>query len=315
MANSSLKKTYLHFTHDWVSCDVPVYTISWNKPGKNIVISAGIHGDEINGIKLATTILAHYAQPAIADNINGTMTIVPVLNPLWFKMMQRRVPVDGCDLNRSFGNNGPQRTRSNFFADFLYDSLCAWADHMIDLHDAWSRVALLPHPRIHACESNACSYCTREMSWRFGSHVVLEREWEPGMMAVYANDRRWLPIMTLEVWGNQELFEEFHPKVLKGIEQILVWLWYLQWAKPDIDELWNVVSQRTFYAHPNSWIVTLTCSLWQQIKQWDLLALHVDPMTNITNHITATQDGIVFSVWCASQYIPEKHILSTVAIS
>jgi predicted deacylase len=94
---------------------------------------------------------------------------------------------------------GPERTWSHHYADYLFATLCVHADHSIDFHDAGSRVALMPHPRIHACESNSCSYCTREMSLWFGNELVLEREGDPRMMAVYANDHYGLPIMTIEV--------------------------------------------------------------------------------------------------------------------
>jgi len=83
--------------HTQNSIDVPVIISRSRKPGPTVLITAGIHGDEINGVEIVRQI--------IAKGINrpkmGTIICIPVINVFGFIHMDRQFP-DGRDLNRVF---------------------------------------------------------------------------------------------------------------------------------------------------------------------------------------------------------------------
>ena len=314
MQHPEVEQTHVQFTHEGVSCTLPVYTITGAHPGKHMLITAGMHGDEVNGVQMAYHFLETFVQTRGPEELHGTITVVPLLNPLGFAEMNRYVPVDNGDLNRSFGVE-KKATFSHFFAEFLYTTFFAHVDHAIDIHDAGRRSALLAHPRIHECEANVCVNCTREMSFWFGSEVVMEREGHEHMLAVYANNVHQLPIMTVEVGGNQRLYREYYGQVMKGITNTLVGLHYLDQQLAPTSPHQYYLSDRYFYTAPRAGILTLHVWLGDLVEVWSPLADIFYPDTGESERFVAKEAGFVFSLWCASQIPQETSFLSLLSSS
>lgn len=55
---------------------LPVLVFKGEKPGKKIMITAGVHGDEYNGVLAAQKT----ARELIGKDIAGTVTVVPTIN-------------------------------------------------------------------------------------------------------------------------------------------------------------------------------------------------------------------------------------------
>jgi len=67
------------------------------RPGPSLCLTAGIHGDELNGVEIAHRIYAGTPGSALA----GTLLAVPVVNIQGFRSGTRYLP-DRRDLNRAF---------------------------------------------------------------------------------------------------------------------------------------------------------------------------------------------------------------------
>ena len=93
-ANVSFNVAKLHTQN---SIDVPVIISRSKKPGPTVLITAGIHGDEINGVEIVRQIIAR----GINKPKTGTIICIPVINVFGFIHMDRQFP-DGRDLNRVF---------------------------------------------------------------------------------------------------------------------------------------------------------------------------------------------------------------------
>ncbi|WP_228853613.1 succinylglutamate desuccinylase/aspartoacylase family protein [Aegicerativicinus sediminis] len=83
--------------HTTSTVDVPVIIERSTNPGPVVLFTAGIHGDEVNGVEIIRQI--------IAKGINkpkcGTIICMPVINVFGFINLKREFP-DGRDLNRVF---------------------------------------------------------------------------------------------------------------------------------------------------------------------------------------------------------------------
>lgn len=77
--------------------DIPMYVYRAAEDGSSVLFSAGMHGDEINGVEIVRNILD--------QNLNhvtkGMVICVPIINVYGFLYFSRYVP-DGKDVNRSF---------------------------------------------------------------------------------------------------------------------------------------------------------------------------------------------------------------------
>jgi predicted deacylase len=114
--------------HTQNTIDVPVIIERSKKPGPTVLITAGIHGDEVNGVEIVRQIIAK----GINKPKKGTIICIPVINVFGFIHMDREFP-DGRDLNRSFpgGKSGSLASR---VAHKLTTEIVPHADLVIDFH-------------------------------------------------------------------------------------------------------------------------------------------------------------------------------------
>lgn len=98
------------------------------KPGPTVLFTAGIHGDEVNGVEIVRQL--------IAKNINkpkcGTTICIPVLNVYGFIKMEREFP-DGRDLNRVFPGSKSGSLASKV-ANWLITEIVPHVDFILDFH-------------------------------------------------------------------------------------------------------------------------------------------------------------------------------------
>ncbi len=108
--------------------DIPVYVFNAKKPGPTLLVQAGLHGDEINGIEIVRRMIAedHFKVE------RGAVIAVPILNIFGFIHFSRDVP-DGKDVNRSFPGTKSGSMASRIAYHHLNEIL-SQIDYGIDLH-------------------------------------------------------------------------------------------------------------------------------------------------------------------------------------
>lgn len=114
--------------HTRTKLDVPVIIERGEKDGPCLLLSGGIHGNEVNGVEIVRQIIAKgYNKPDY-----GMIMCVPVLNVFGFISQTREFP-DGRDLNRVFpgSQNGSLASR---FAWYFMNEIVPHADYCIDFH-------------------------------------------------------------------------------------------------------------------------------------------------------------------------------------
>ena len=94
------------YTHS--SVNMPVHVVHGRRSGPVLLVSAAVHGDEINGVEIIRRLLTHRS----LDRIKGTLIAIPVVNVYGFVSKSRYLP-DRRDLNRSFpgSENGSMASR------------------------------------------------------------------------------------------------------------------------------------------------------------------------------------------------------------
>jgi predicted deacylase len=121
--------------------DIPVHVFRGPADGPVVLLMAGMHGDEVNGIEIVRRLLRRKKlQPQ-----RGTILAIPVLNIYGFLNFSREVP-DGKDVNRSFPGNGRGSLASRVAAAFVKEIL-PWVDYGIDFHTGGANRANYPQVR------------------------------------------------------------------------------------------------------------------------------------------------------------------------
>lgn len=108
--------------------NIPVFVSRAKKAGPTLLIMAGIHGDETNGIEIMRRIIKNkYHKPT-----KGTVIAIPVFNVYGFINHSRGLP-DGKDLNRSFPGSKTGSLASRV-AHFMTHEILPQVDIGLDFH-------------------------------------------------------------------------------------------------------------------------------------------------------------------------------------
>ena len=114
--------------HTRTTLEVPVIIERSKKSGPIVLFTAGIHGDEVNGVEIVRQIIAK----GINKPKKGTIICIPVINIFGFINMDRAFP-DGRDLNRMFPGTKSGSLASRV-AYKLVQEIVPKVDLIIDYH-------------------------------------------------------------------------------------------------------------------------------------------------------------------------------------
>ena len=100
--------------HTRTKIQVPIIVERGKKEGPTLLITAGIHGNEINGIEIVRQLISKKYNKAEY----GMVICIPVVNVFGFLNQKRQFP-DGRDLNRVFPGSARGSLASRFANDFM----------------------------------------------------------------------------------------------------------------------------------------------------------------------------------------------------
>lgn len=108
--------------------NIPVFVARSKEDGPTLLVMAGVHGDETNGVEILRRFIAskNYI-PKI-----GTVIAIPVFNVYGFINHERGLP-DGKDLNRSFPGSKTGSLASRV-ANFFTSEILPQIDYGLDFH-------------------------------------------------------------------------------------------------------------------------------------------------------------------------------------
>ncbi len=142
--------------------DVPVIISRSKKEGPTVLFTAGIHGDEVNGVEIIRQLIAK----GINQPKCGTIICMPVINIFGFINLKREFP-DGRDLNRVFPGSTSGSLASRV-ANKLIQEIVPHADLILDFHTGGSGRFNAPQLRYTKDQKNL-----DELAEVFGAPFVL----------------------------------------------------------------------------------------------------------------------------------------------
>ncbi len=114
--------------HTTTKLNIPIIVRRSKIPGPVVLFSAGIHGDEINGVEIVRQLIhKKINKPKI-----GTIICIPVINVYGFVNKSREFP-DGRDLNRVFPGSKSGSLASRFAYHILKEILPI-VEYAVDFH-------------------------------------------------------------------------------------------------------------------------------------------------------------------------------------
>src|SRR5690554_4106133 len=114
--------------HTMTEMDIPIIISRSIHEGPTVLLTAGLHGDELTGIEIVRQVVRrriHLPQ-------TGTIICIPVINIFGFVNQSRQFP-DGRDLNRVFPGT-PNGSLAGRFAFHLMNDIVPHVDYVVDFH-------------------------------------------------------------------------------------------------------------------------------------------------------------------------------------
>lgn len=144
--------------------DLPIFIRRSQENGPIVLISGGLHGDELNGIVTARKLLEEMDQGW--NLLKGTLIFIPLMNIYGFLSTSRTFP-DGRDLNRSFPGSKKGSLASRI-AFIINEEIIPQIDLGIDFHTGGRMLS--NHPQIRVDFKDKIGL---ELANSFGAHFIV----------------------------------------------------------------------------------------------------------------------------------------------
>lgn len=137
----------------YTSIDLPVRIFRAKKDGPVLLLTGGLHGDEISGIEIVRRMIT---KELIVPE-RGTVIALPLVNVYGFIQSARGVP-DGKDINRSFPGSG-KGSLAMIVANVLMNEILPHIDLGLDFHTGGASRSNYPQMRATLDQSEIIPYC------------------------------------------------------------------------------------------------------------------------------------------------------------
>jgi predicted deacylase len=190
---------------------VPVLLAKGRLPGPCLVVTAGVHGDEFEGIRA----LFEVFEEVEPETMTGTLLAVPVAHPAAFEVATRRSPLDSCDMARAFpGDRAGTPTEQT--AALLANHVIARADLFLDLHSGGTTCEM---PSMVGCDATDPRSLTAARA--FGAEVLwMHDRVGPGRTISFAKSRN-IPWLYTEAAGGGRIRSGDLQMMKRGVLNLL----------------------------------------------------------------------------------------------
>jgi hypothetical protein len=271
------------FSH--ADLNMVVQVVRGRRPGPVLCVSAGVHGDELNGVEIVRRLLRQRS----LERIRGTLVAVPVVNMFGFLQQTRYLP-DRRDLNRSFPGSEKGSLAARL-ANLFMSEVMAHCDHAIDLHTGAIHRRNLP--QIRACIDDER---THALARAFGTPVIINANIRDGSLRE-ATRERGIPMLLYEA-GEALRFDEIGIRAgVRGITAVMREIGMLppvrrQRPRPEP----AVALDSTWVRAPDSGIFHARVHLGARVRKGAILGTLASPFGESETRIQASTGGIVIGM-------------------
>ena len=271
--------------HSTTKLKIPIIIERSKIDGPVILFSAGIHGDEINGVEIVRQLITQKInKPKI-----GTIICIPIVNMFGFVIKSREFP-DGKDLNRVFPGTKKGSLASRF-AFHIVSEIMPIVDYAIDFHAGGASRFNAPQVRLVPNDPEL-----KKLADVFNAPFTL---YSRNIAGSFRNASAKLNVKMLLFEGGKSL--DINPAVadegVNGAKRVLASLDMLQ-PKLKINSQINP----TIYIKKSTWIRAKYSGLLHDYnkigifeKKGTTLGLITDPFGKFEQKVKAPNDGYIIN--------------------
>jgi uncharacterized protein len=256
------------------------HVIKASQPGPTVLLSGGMHGDEVNGIEIVRRMLS---EQLFAPLQRGTVIAVPLMNVYGFINFSRAVP-DGKDLNRSFPGTSSGSLAARV-ARIICEELLPHIDLGVDFHCGGANRYNYPQIRFSPTDPEARRYAEF-----FGAPFLVEMKSPTGSLRKIAQQEA-IPILIYEGGESLRLDEQAVQYAMKGTLHLLSKLQML--PPPQAEE-----ATQGYLCRKTTWIRAAESGIFLRLKgsgvwvsKGEVLGYICDPFGQWKKKVLARKNG------------------------
>ncbi|MEW2920730.1 succinylglutamate desuccinylase/aspartoacylase family protein [Muricauda sp. ANG21] len=264
--------------------DIPVHVFNGKEVGPTVLIQAGLHGDEINGVETLRRML----QDNCFSIEKGAVIVVPIVNIFGFIHFSRDVP-DGKDVNRSFPGRKTGSLASRI-AHTYTEQILPQVDFGIDLHTGGSQRH--NHPQARYTSGDAKS---EAMAKAFNAPFYFSSKLIAGSFRK-TTYKMGIPTMVYESGESMRFDENAIAMGIKGVENVLQFLGLVSKGK-------KVKQELSIHLESTRWIRAARAGMFipqiangQAVEKGETLGLVTDTFAKKNKKVKAPFDGHVICI-------------------
>jgi len=262
---------------------IPIFIYRGVAPGPTLLVTAAVHGDEINGAGTIRHIIRDWPFRTQA----GTLVLVPVVNMLGFERHTRYLP-DRRDLNRSFPGS-PEGSAASRMARSFFDQVVRRCNYCIDLHTAAVRRTNYPNVRADMRDPKLA-----EFARAFGAELIVSGKGPKGSLRAAACrvGRPTLILEAGEVWKVEPAVVEY---ATHGIANCMRYLGMLE-GDP-IEPPYRIETDATKWIRAeHGGFLEFHIAPGDIVEEGEPIATNTDLTGEAQNVITAPRGGVILGM-------------------
>ncbi|AXT52180.1 succinylglutamate desuccinylase [Aquimarina sp. BL5] len=266
--------------------EIPIIIERSKKSGPTVLITAGIHGDEINGVEVVRQIIAK----KINRPAKGTIICIPVLNVFGFLSMNRSFP-DGRDLNRVFPGTKSGSLASRFAYQFVNEILPV-ADFCLDFHTGGASRFNAPHIRVDGKNEKLLEFA-KIFNAPF---TMFSKNLDGSYRATCA--KKGINILLFEGGKSQNSNRDIAREGVHGTMRVLNHLDMLNpsFAIPEIKAETIFIKKSSWLRAKYSGLLHVKIPYGKLVEKGEHLATITDPYGKMRHVVKANNDGYIINV-------------------
>jgi len=259
--------------------DLPVFIHRSKVDGPVVLVSGGVHGDEINGVVAVKRMLEeNMFVPKI-----GTIIFIPLVNVYGFLSNSRTFP-DGRDLNRSFPGSNKGSLAAQI-AHIITTEIIPHIDYGIDIHTGGRMLTNYPQIRVDFKDKKGL-----ELAQIFGAHFVIN---SPHIDKSFRKEayKSGKHILVYEGGESMRLDDLSVEESIAGTRRILQHLGMIDGELEPKEPL--IIKESSWVRAKISGIFIPTVKLGDPVKRGQMLAKISDPYGQVKVPVKSTTNGHV----------------------
>ncbi len=270
---------------------MPVHVFRSEVPGPTVLLSGGLHGDEVNGIEAVRRMMS---LGLFSDLACGTVVAIPIINVYGFLFFSREVP-DGKDVNRSFPGS-TQGSLASLVAHTLTDKILPHIDLAVDFHTGGASRTNSPQVRYDPEDADAIRFAQL-----FSAPMAMASSLIPGSLRAQGRSMG-VPIIVFEGGESMRLEESAVKEAIRGTKRLLHSLGMYAHKSPKVRGLKDRHGKGSMPRHLNqtTWVRAEASGLFsferqsgQAISEGELIGRIRNPYDSYSVKVFAPFDGYI----------------------